>query len=66
MVPRLAISAFIGFVFVRSREASSLLVCNLVFPRGGSIDPTVVGIMLNRCCRIKKATFQFNHRLSTV
>ena len=44
IVPSLANSALIAAVLVMRRDDTSLLICNLTFPRGGSSLPTVVHI----------------------
>lgn len=49
MVPRLDNSWLILCVFVETRAVKRQTICNLVFPKGGSITPTVVGIWLYFC-----------------
>ena len=53
MVPSWDNSQFIECVLVISKDAIKRLVCNRVFPRGGSRLPEDEGIDKNLCCNDK-------------
>lgn len=62
MVPKFANSKLTACVLAKTSAVTSRAICSLVFPKGGSKTPILVGIALNFCCNkvnktIVKTTF---------